>query len=358
MFPEMTGHRAIIVPRLLHVAPGALDDLDIALARHFDLDRVLIVTGHDTSKTFGCRLASTLRRAGSQVALEHGPDGTIAGTARVTETIADVDPTLVVGFGGGRPIDVAKMIASETSTDFVAVPTVLSHDGMCSPVASLVGADGSRRSLGTAMPAGVVVDTSVIGKAPARYLRAGIGDLVSNITAVRDWHLAAAAGADAAVDEFASSIALLSSRSAFDISWPPSEDDLAVIARGLVMSGLAMAVAGSSRPCSGGEHLISHALDELLGCRATIHGEQVALGVLVISRLHDSDAADHVTPLFERIGFPSDLEGWGLDPATLIDAIRRAPSTRPGRYTVLDESDLSVTAVGDLVKSVFDRPPT
>ncbi len=353
----MPGPRTITVPPLLHVAPDALNGLPALLDAHFDLARVVIVTGHDTSRAYGSDLADSLRQAGSRVVLEHGPDGTLVGAERSTAALADGDPTLVVGFGGGRPIDVAKMIAFGTTTDFVAVPTVLSHDGMCSPVASLVGTDGVRQSLGTVMPGGVVIDTSVIGRAPARFLRAGIGDLVSNITAVEDWRLAAAAaGAEGPVNEFAASIALLSSRAAFDISWPPSEDDLEVIARALVMSGLAMAMAGSSRPCSGGEHLISHALDELLGPRAAIHGEQVAVGVLVTSHLHDSDAADHVAPLFERIGFPSDLEGWGLDPATLVDAIRRAPGTRPDRYTVLDEADLSLTAVEELVKSLFDTP--
>ena len=228
---------------------------------------------------------------------------------------------------------------------------------MCSPVASLVGDDGIRHSLGVATPAGVVVDTTVIERAPLRFVRAGIGDLVSNVTAVADWKLAASAVGEA-IDEFAASIALLSSRSAFDIDWPPSIDDLAVIARALVMSGLAMAVAGSSRPCSGGEHLVSHALDELLGADALSHGEQVAIGVLITASLHGRDGTEHIAPLFERIGFPTDLEGWGLDPATLVEALRRAPATRPGRYTVLDETDLSATAVERLVKSVFHRHPT
>lgn len=354
---NMSGPRTISVPRLLRVASGAMGDLPGALAETFDLDHVLVVTGQDTSRIHGLGLVRELQGMGSRVETHPGPDGTMAGTIRSAHEASDASLSLVVGFGGGRPIDVAKMIAFRAGLDVVVVPTVLSHDGMCSPVASLVGDDGFRRSLGTATPAGVVVDTEVIQHAPLRYLRAGIGDLVSNLTAIEDWHRAAATTGEV-VDEFAASIAQLSSQSSFDIDWPPSEADLAVVARALVMSGLAMAVAGSSRPCSGAEHLISHALDELLVRPSTLHGEQVAIGVLISAELQRGAHTEHIAPLFERIGFPRDLEGWGLDPATLVDAVRRAPSTRLGRYTVLDEADLSIDAVEDLVKAVFDRPRT
>lgn len=353
MWP-MVSRRPLAMPRLLRVGPGVLHGLGAGLASDFDVQHVVVVTGRDSSRRVGASLTTELQELGSRVEALHGPVGTLQGTACLEERLAGARPSLVVGVGGGRPIDVAKLVATYLGIDVVSVPTVLSHDGMCSPVASLVDSDGVRRSVGVTMPSGVVVDTEIVGRAPGRYLRAGIGDLVSNITAVEDWRLAAAVS-DEVVDEFAATIALLSSKAAFDVSWPLGDDDLSLIARALVMSGIAMEVAGSSRPCSGAEHLVSHALDELRGHEAAIHGEQVALGSLVTARLHDVARTGHIAPLFERVGFPTRLEGWGLDERTLTAAIQRAPSTRPGRHTVLDEIDLSTPAVRELVATTFGR---
>jgi glycerol-1-phosphate dehydrogenase [NAD(P)+] len=342
---------------VLHVSAGALRDLGSSLAEEFDLSRVSVVTGNTRSREIGEALASELRTGGSRVDLHAGSAGTLNAGARLLEQLDEAPVSLVVAVGGGRPIDIAKLASTRAGVDLVAVPTVLSHDGMCSPVASLIGADGARRSIGVSMPAGVVIDTDVVGQAPLRYVRAGIGDLISNITAVGDWMTAAATTGET-VDHLAASIALLSAQSAFDVSWPPTPEDLAIIGRGLVMSGMAMEMAGSSRPCSGAEHLISHSLDATAAGGQTLHGDQVALGVMLTARMQAAPELGRIAALFEKVGFPASLEGWGLDRDTLVRAVQGAPSTRPGRRTVLDDADLSPTALEKLIDSVFAGGPT
>ena len=225
----------------------------------------------------------------------------------------------------------------------VAVPTALTNDGMASPVVSLAGADGVRRSMAAGMPSGVVIDLDVVGEAPDRYVRAGIGDLVSNLTAVCDWRLASAR-TDEPFDEFAASIALQSAGPVLDLQWPLGPEDLTVVARGLVMSGLAMEAAGSSRPCSGAEHLISHALDQLLGADARLHGEQVAMASVITAGWHGLHAG-RLAALFQRCGIPATPTELGIDEPTIVEAIRAAPATRPGRFTILDTIDLSPDAL-------------
>lgn len=351
---SVPGPRTIAVPRLLHVGPGATRDLGAALLDGFDLAHVLVVTGRDISREIGVRLAAQLEQSGTKVESVCHLEGTTRAAARLLERLDESSVTLVIALGGGRPIDVAKLAATRAGIDLVAVPTVLSHDGMCSPVASLIGADGVRRSVGAAMPAGVVVDTDIVGRAPEQFIRAGLGDLVSNVTAVEDWRRASAASAET-VDEFAASIALMSATSVLDIEWPPSAEDVAAIARGLVMSGLAMEVAGSSRPCSGAEHLVSHALDELETGGPMMHGEQVALGVLIVSGVHERSLTEHLLRLMERIGMFSRLAALGIDRSMLTLAVQRGPATRPGRYTVLDEIDLSTDAVEALIDRTVGR---
>lgn len=326
--------RTVAVPRVLRIRTDATSGLAELLGEEFDAREVVVACGQEQSRSLASALVDDLEDAGTRVRVHDGLDGTLHGSAALLECLDDRPASLVVAFGGGRPIDVAKLAASRAGIPFVAVPTVLSHDGLCSPVVSLLASDGRRRSLAASTPAGVVIDTGLVGRAPLRFLRAGLGDLVSNISAVHDWHLAARQHGET-VDELAASMAAMSARSVLDIDWPPSDDDIALLARGLVMSGLAMEVAGSSRPCSGGEHLISHALDTLLPDGQVLHGEQVALGTLLTCHALGAPEAERITALLSRAGF-ADISEWPVDRDTLVKAVEIAPTTRPDRRTILD----------------------
>jgi glycerol-1-phosphate dehydrogenase [NAD(P)+] len=260
--------------------------------------------------------------------------------------------TLTVAVGGGRVIDTMKLAAARTSTDFVSVPTTIAHDGISSPVASL-DTGGQRVSHAASMPAGVVVDTTVIAGAPIRTLRAGVGDLASNLSAILDWQLADAAGHDR-YDAFSALIAEAASRPVLDLDRLTDAADHEILAKGLLLSGLAMAAAGTSRPCSGAEHLISHSLDGVLGDRAGLHGEQVALGCLVSTAAHDSALHGQLRALFERIELPTTPEQLGLTRDEMCRAILAAPATRPDRYTVLNATELSAASVELLMAKAFD----
>jgi glycerol-1-phosphate dehydrogenase [NAD(P)+] len=99
---------------------------------------------------------------------------------------------------------------------------------------------------------------------------------------------------------------------------------------------VAMATAGTSRPCSGGEHLISHALDALLGSNASPHGVQVALGTLMLAKPHGFDLPK-LRSVLRSCGVPVTLEEAGIDLDIMKKAVEIAPSMRPDRYTVLNE---------------------
>ena len=208
------------------------------------------------------------------------------------------EPTLreadaVVAVGGGKTIDVAKSACAVAELPLIVVPTQLTADGIASPVSVIRDADGRLRSGPGRLPIAVAVDLAVVAAAPPSRTRAGLGDLLANPCALHDWHLAAAAGGEE-VDDFAA----LLSQSAFDLVYapppvalddgPPPAEFLHRLLRGLVLSGLAMEIAGSSRPCSGSEHLISHALDSMHPGTAQ-HGEQVAFGALLATRLQGGD---------------------------------------------------------------------
>ncbi len=345
--------RKIAIPRLLHVATDCLFNVASLLEGHaFDTTRVLLGSGGGPSRVLAEEVVEGLRAGGVEVIHVAELQGRLEQAASTAALIIEEGITIGIGVGGGRVIDTVKLAAARTSTDFLSVPTTISNDGISSPVASLVGKDGRRKSYAAAMPAGIVVDICVIGAAPVRTLRAGIGDLVSNLTAVLDWQLADRLGRDH-FDAFSAMIAESAARPVLELVDLESQATHEVVAKGLLLSGLAMAAAGTSRPCSGGEHLISHSLDALLGERAAMHGEQVALGCLVAAAAHDSPLLPTLQGLFALLGLPRHPADLGLLEEDMVEAIMAAPSLRPERYTMLSELGTDAGRVGELLARAF-----
>ncbi len=240
----------------------------------------------------------------------------------------------VVGIGGGKTLDVAKYAASMVGLPFVAVATNLSNDGLASPVASLES-HGRKGSFGVHIPIAVFVDLNLVRQSPPRHTRSGTGDVVSNLNAIADWELAArerGESLDGLAITFARTAAeaLLHRDEALD-----SDAFLTVLAEALFLSGMAMSVAGTSRPCSGGCHEIGHAIDALYP-EAGLHGEVVAVGAMFAMFLRDDPALPAVDRCLRRYGVPRLPGDLGLSPEEFAAAVADAPGTRPDRYTILE----------------------
>lgn len=335
MIGNQTTHRSVRFPRLLRMVDG----LDAAAAVLGELvprgDATLLVvhSGSGSPTRYGERLCEVTRVMGHRAMDFVSPTNTADSVAAVRQQIEASRPAFVVGVGGGRVVDVAKLAAAEKQVDFVSVPTQASSDGICSPVAVIVSEDGKPHSVGARIPVGIVADMSVLASAPLETWRSGLGDLVSNISAVRDWRYAHRLDGEE-IDDFA----CLTSEAAA-LSMVEDDADLGEVdyreklIRGLILSGIAMEMAGSSRPASGSEHLISHALDELLD-RPRLHGLQVAVGTIAACLLRGEDCRS-MAAFFRRVGLPVTPEDLGIDVAVFMEAIRRAPATRPERWTWL-----------------------
>ncbi|MGZ4596937.1 MAG: iron-containing alcohol dehydrogenase family protein, partial [Actinomycetes bacterium] len=184
----------------------------------------------------------------------------------------------LVGIGGGRTLDVAKYTATRLALPMVAVATNLAHDGIASPVSSLLH-DGGKGSFGVGLPMAVVVDLDYVRTSPPRMVRSGVGDAVSNLTAVADWRLAAEERGEQ-LDGLAETFARTAAEAVLHrLDGIESDHFLTALAEALVLSGMAMAAAGSSRPCSGSDHEIMHAVDVLFPGTAN-HGELAGVGAL------------------------------------------------------------------------------
>jgi glycerol-1-phosphate dehydrogenase [NAD(P)+] len=338
----------------MRIGPGCLPDLALEMKDIGWLDRrLLVVTGGGPSAALGGRVASSLADLGVRAPIATVTEGSVQECSRLAQRLIAEEQDLVVAVGGGRVLDTAKYAACRVGIDWVAVPTTLANDGITSPVASLIDRDGIRRSLAATMPVGVFVDVALIASAPALTRRAGLGDLLSNISAARDWRLAEAHGQDRC-DEFSALIAEQAAESVLTITDWDGLKGLTALARGLIMSGLAMAVAGSSRPCSGGEHLVSHALDARVDVPTNPHGLQVGLASLLTSLLQE-ELEDDVIATFLRAGLPTSPADLGLSDEQLRRALQEAPDARPGRWTVLSDRTWTKAEYRELMSTLGAR---
>ncbi len=346
--------RMVGTPLAIDIEPGAiarlaplLQDRRISSGGH-----VAIVVGPGQGED----LAATLRPQ-----LENADIHTVAGgVEEATELSRELKSEFhdaVVGIGGGRSLDIAKYAASLAGLPMVAVATSLAHDGIASPVASLEHA-GRKGSYGVQMPIAVVVDLDYVKRSEPGMRRSGIGDAISNLTAIADWRLAEEHRGEV-VDGVAVTFARVAAMAVLHRDDGIEDDEfLIALAEALVLSGLAMATAGSSRPCSGADHEILHAIDHLFPGTAW-HGELAGAASLFVSHLRgDAALAAQIDGCLRRHGLPRLPRELGLTDEQFAQAVHYAPRTRPDRYTVLEHLDLDEPGARERVDAfvaAFDR---
>ncbi|CAL2069438.1 MULTISPECIES: iron-containing alcohol dehydrogenase family protein [Streptomyces] len=338
--------RLIPSPVVVDIRPGALDDLAGVLAdeRISQSGRLAVAVSGGSGAQLRERLAPSLPGASWY---EVG-GGTLDDAIRLAGEMKSGHYDAVVGLGGGKIIDCAKFAAARIGLPLVAVPTNLAHDGLCSPVATLDN-DAGRGSYGVPNPIAVVIDLDVIRAAPARFVRAGIGDAISNINAIADWELSHRVNGEK-IDGLAAAMARQAGEAV--LRHPGGIGDngfLQVLAEALVLSGISMSISGDSRPSSGSCHEINHAFDLLFPKRAAAHGEQCGLGAAFAMYLRGAhEEAGHTAQVLRRHGLPVLPEEIGFTVDEFVRAVEFAPETRPGRYTILEHLDLKPNQIKDI----------
>ena len=323
----MLNIRQTAIPALVRVKPGALDRMGV-YAERYGFSRVLVFFSQGLDSVLMERLMASLQSQDVSV-LQQTPVESIS-FEKTTETFHKSPPNAdaIIGLGGGKALDVAEYHRLPLANSLPLRADVLSNDGFCSPESSLTVAN-RRRPLPSAMPFGVVLDTAVILNAPELLWYSGIGDLISKFTAVADWKPAFHAVGEN-VDDFA---ALLSDASVYQFLARPERDleGMKLLGTALLLNGISMSICGSSRPASGGEHLISHALDALSN-RPRLHGLQVGVATYLISLLQGQNS-DRIADLFNTTGFWRVIVQEPFIRAEWLDACRAAPSIKSDFYT-------------------------
>lgn len=313
-------------------------------------ESAFVVTGPETQHVAGRRVIDLLHDKGMDIDHLIVASSTMWDVRAVEERIQELKPQVVLGIGGGTKIDVAKLSSARQGIPFISIPTTASHDGIASPVASVKGLS-KPYSVVAQSPMAIVADTSIIIQSDYRFTASGCGDVVAKFTAVRDWELAHKVKNEY-YGEYAASLALMSAKLVMknaDVIKPGMEEGLRVVLEALISCSVAMSIAGSSRPCSGSEHLFSHALD-LVAPNTAMHGEQCGVGTIMMAYLYKMDWKG-IKATLQKAGAPTTAEELGLEPESVVEALVRAGTIRPERYTILEEKKLSYDSAEKLAKA-------
>ncbi len=337
--------KQILLPVDVRVYKGAISHVP-KLVGKYDLRNVVIVTGVKTDKIAGRKVEELLTNSGECKARKFIVRVASRESAKKIEQeirgdLGEYDA--VIGVGGGKVLDVAKVVAFHSNTFFISIPTNAAHDGIASPLASFKE-KGLPISIKATSPISIIADLEIIKKSPIRLLRSGYGDLISNLVEVKDWMLGVEKK-DEDYDEIVASIsvmpAMLLLRSAEELDFRHPEH-LKLLVRGLILGGLAINMYGTSRPVSGSAHKFSHALD-YLGYGKGTHGEQVGIGAIIMEYLHQHYYGEgnweSLKYSLEKVLAPTTAREIGLTKRETLEALMYAKSIRPGRYTVLEDQN-------------------
>jgi len=334
-------HHWMQLPREVIVGEGVIERIAEISQRLGFTDSALIVTGSKTGEIAGKTVKAILESEGLRVETLRVESATMWDVRAVEERIKTLKPQVVLGVGGGTKIDIAKLSSARQGTPFISVPTTASHDGIASPLSSIKGLEKPYSVMAQA-PIAIVADTNVIKQAPFRLVASGCGDVIAKFTAVRDWKLAHEEVGEY-YGEYAASLALMSAELVIQNAKhirPENEEGLRVLLEALISCGVAMSIAGSSRPCSGAEHLFSHTLD-MIKPNSSMHGERCGVGTIMMAYLHGADW-ERIQETLKTVGAPTNAEELGLTEDEVVEALYMAPSVRPERYTILSRLKLSL----------------
>lgn len=355
----------IHVPRRVAFGPNAVQRIS-SVCKDVGIEKIKIYSGNTYTKSIASNIIIP-EMDDLEVSHSVFPDSVDLEYLHSQASAISGTRTNLMAIGGGKIIDFVKVIASLSQTEYMAVPTNASHDGFSSPYVNFILREKIAKeekkqkfpSIAPVSPIAIVGDTSLISQAPKESLQAGVGDILAKWVAVRDWKLAHRLKGEnfdiyaATFSEMTANMVEEGVKSLGRFFF--SEEGTRVLIKALGSSGVAMCIAGSSRPASGSEHLVSHALDKLSYNSEfpVSHGHRTGLISMIMMYLHGGDWK-RIRNVLVGVGAPISLKEIGFDRDVLLEAMLEAHKIRPERYTILAEGLTKQAAVNAIEKTGID----
>lgn len=321
------------LPIIFQIGNNIVHDLEhIISSKNLIFHKILILSG----ETFSENLASQIILK-NVILREIVYDNTFFEVERINKLVINQDIDLIIGIGGGKVLDLTKRVSFLQKINHISIPTIISNDGLISPICVLKNEEGKSESIAGNMPFGVIIDMEIILDSPTKFIQAAAGDILSNMSATNDW-IFSSKKTNEKINDIALQFSRMSAHASvnFDEIDLNSKDFVKMIIQGQLNSGIAMALSGNSRPCSGSEHLISHAIDFLKLSNNQLHGYQV--GVISLFCLYlQNDLSLKIINYSKQINLNPDISSSCIDfEHNFNDIFKISRLMRPGRITILD----------------------
>ncbi|ERJ11995.1 iron-containing alcohol dehydrogenase family protein [Haloplasma contractile] len=342
-----TSSHLISIPTILEVGNDCLQSIG-KIVRNKKFKNVVVFFSDGIFDIVGETVLNSLEYANINILYRH-----VLSNIQIEPIVSHAfsipnDTEVIIGIGGGRAIDASKYMAFLRKIPFISIPTSTSNDGFSSSSSSLI-VNETRTTVHAKMPYGIIIDTSVIKGAPLKFMFSGIGDLISNIPAITDWLYEERQGITT-VNDFAAMIASKSVNSLLSTEFSTLKDDLFLqeLVNSLTLNGIAMEIAGTSAPCSGSEHLISHALDQYIHLNE-LHGIQVGIASYIMSHIQGQhepiERHKEIKQLLLTIGFFDYVKTLNIKKDAFKEAIKYAPTIKPERNTYIHDKNYRNQAI-------------
>lgn len=279
----------------LRVGPGVVKLFPEAM-KAIGVRRPFLVMDRNTRKAAGEMVERLLEEAGIDYRsfTFHTDQRIEPDEAAVGAITLAYDPScdVVVAVGSGVVNDCCKVLAYAAHRPCMVVCTAPSMDGYASNCSAMIQ-NHVKVSPANACAQAILADTEILATAPDVMLRAGLGDMLAKYVSLCEWKIAHLVHGDPYCPEIAALV-----RSSFQkvVDNAPdlmqrSDAALAAVVEGLILSGVAMAFAGNSRPASGLEHYFSHVWEMQAlarGKTSDLHGVQVGVGTLLTLWIYEN----------------------------------------------------------------------
>jgi glycerol dehydrogenase-like iron-containing ADH family enzyme len=317
-----------IAPAQVVRGERALEQMGPAIARLGQ--RPLLVGGDRTLAVIQPRLLPVLQDQYLPVAqCTYGADCTETALATLHQAVTDHQADLIIGIGGGKALDAAKLLAHQVRLPIVTIPTSAATCAAWTALANIYTEQGAfLYDVGLAKcPDLLILDYALIATAPQRTLVAGIGD------AIAKWYEASVSSGHsertfliAAVQQARVLRDILLQKAAAALSATGSEVWQDVVDASVLMAGVIGGMGGAQ--CrTVAAHAVHNGLTHVLASHGALHGEKVAFGILVQLRLEEmipgnqlaATARQQLLKFYSTIGLPQTLGDLGLAEMTMAD---------------------------------------
>ncbi|MEM0132861.1 sn-glycerol-1-phosphate dehydrogenase [Acidiplasma sp.] len=256
----------------------------------------------------------------------------------IIKNYSSKNDVFIIGIGGGSTLDVCKYISAKLELNFIAVPTLLSSDAIATGY-SVLWIDDKNEAFQTKAPSLIVGDYEILKNQPKKYISAGVGDMLSKMSALYDWRLAFWLAGET-YNDFAMNVAkattnLLKKRIA-DVA-AMNYIGIETLFLSEVTDGYLMQLSGTTRVAAGSEHLFTFALEKIHGMPN--HGEYCGLGTIMMAYIQSKKDGE-VRGYLNDVGAATTAADLDIKPQEIIKALTIAHTMRPW-YTILGINGLS-----------------